>query len=794
MIALAMIVKSADDEATLLDRCLKSAQKHVDGIFINLNHKPGDTVSEKVLKVCQKYKATVLITEWEGNFAKARNVSFEMVPDTYDWILWLDTDDTLQHGIKLRKLLNTSKAQIADGIYLKYDYAHDEFGNVTVSHYVARVVKNNDAFVWKSSFNDEKYSVHETLGERRTTKSFSNEEVYVKHHASEDRRDESLVRNIELLEKMLKAHKSTPDPRILYYLATHYLDARRIEEAQELFEEYLKLSGWADERAYAYTYLGRIYKANGHTGEAKRCYLSALGENPKDPNPYVWLGELEYDNGLYDKAITWLEVGALKKLPTTSIVLRPMDSTFKAYMLLARAHANIGGKSMKYAKGWLGQAKKLRPQDPEVLRLEEVILGLIENQQKTLNIKVQLRALIDSRAKPAEIVDYLKSLPQDVQDNPLVLGARKKFSEPEKWGKKSIAIFCGAGPLGIWGPWSLKDGIGGSEEAVVRLSKKLKKIGWRVVVYATPGERAGIHEGIEWKQYWEFNPNDEFNVLVAWRCPWFFDKKYKAKKSYLWMHDVMPKDEFFKERLDNLDKVMLLSKYHRTCFPTIPEDKVMYSANGIDPEDFEALDGKFGRNPNRVIYMSSHVRGLDLLYTVWDDVKKARPEAKLDVYYGWGSYEAIHRDNPERMAWKDRMIAKAEALEGVTDHGKVGQDVIVEEIAKSGVWAYPCPFPEIYCITAVKAQAGGAVPVSSTFAALDEVVQYGVKIPMQAVDEKNAAYGNWNDEELEAFKVALIDMLGDEKRQESIRKDMKKWARTQSWENVAKEWVKEFES
>jgi hypothetical protein len=50
------------------------------------------------------------------------------------------------------------------------------------------------------------------------------------------------------------------------------------------------------------------------------------------------------------------------------------------------------------------------------------------------------------------------------------------------------------------------------------------------------------------------------------------------------------------------------------------------------------------------------------------------------------------------MKWMDDMIAKAKELEGVTDHGKVSQDEITEEGFRSGIWAYPCPFPEIYCI------------------------------------------------------------------------------------------------
>ena len=51
----------------------------------------------------------------------------------------------------------------------------------------------------------------------------------------------------------------------------------------------------------------------------------------------------------------------------------------------------------------------------------------------------------------------------------------------------AVAIWCGRSVVGDWGPWSLQEtGIGGSEEAVVRLSRELVRVGWGVTVYATP--------------------------------------------------------------------------------------------------------------------------------------------------------------------------------------------------------------------------------------------------------------------------------------------------------------------
>jgi glycosyltransferase involved in cell wall biosynthesis len=256
----------------------------------------------------------------------------------------------------------------------------------------------------------------------------------------------------------------------------------------------------------------------------------------------------------------------------------------------------------------------------------------------------------------------------------------------------------------------------------------------------------------------------------------------------------MDKEEFTNERLANLDKVIVLSKYHKSLFPMLPPEKVFLSANGITPKDFETDDGRYQRDPHRIIYMSSHIRGLALLYDIWPDVKKEVPDATLDIYYGWESYVSMNHNNPGNqpggMGWMRMMQKWASELDGVTDHGKIGQQEIVQEIFKSGVWGYPCPFPEIYSITAVKAQAGGAIPVSSDFAALNETVQFGEKIHMAQKDE-DTPVGSWDKKEVETYKKTLIRALKDSEIYD--RQKMMKWARSQSWQAVATAWSKEMQ-
>ena len=467
----------------------------------------------------------------------------------------------------------------------------------------------------------------------------------------------------------------------------------------------------------------------------------------------------------------------------TTLERNPMSYTLRTHLLLVDAYMGLGGKFIDEAVKQGEKALKYT-KDKEIRKYVRVIKKVAEDKKLLEHFALVARALKKNKQED-ELKNLLESVPKQLDDNPLIVQMRNKFG-PFKWPEKSVVIFTGDTIIESWGPWSLKEGIGGSEEAVIRLSKHLTDLGYKVVVYGKPSEKAGLYDGVMYRNFWEVNLEDKFDIFVGWRNPAVFDRKIDARKSYLWLHDVMEKGEFTKERLDNLTKVIVLTNYHRSLFPMIPEDKILLSANGIDTDGLEGYDNT-KRNPHKVIYASSHVRGLAYLYRIWPDVKKAVPEATLDVYYGRESYDAVHKGNPERIQWMDDMIQQAKDLPGVTDHGKVSQDKIIEETFKSGIWAYPCPWPEIFCISAIKAQAAGAVPVTTDYAALEETVQFGYKHHL------DNSVTEFPPEELEVYKQNLIQLLQHPEEQEKIRPEMMKWARNITWRAVADGWHEDFE-
>lgn len=801
-IACAMIVKGVAEEAPLLANALASLNGYVDDFYISLNAPKGEKISKKVRLVAEQYTnpANVFTSEWRGDFAGARNEIFNKVPKKYDWIMWIDADDTVDNPEKIREIVAICSKQV-QGIFLKYDYAHDEFGNVTVSHWVCRIVRNNGTFAWKSSFDDEQVTVHETLCEVRTVSKVMNDEVRIVHRSNSERMDASLQRNLGLLEGMYERQmqKGNIDPRVLYYLGTHCYDARMYGRAKQLFQDYMQLSGWAEERSDALVYLGDIYQLEGKIGQAKHAYLLATGENPNNQRAYINLGELEYIDKRFQQSIDWLDKALECKKPKTTVVLFPMESTFKAYMLLAQSHVNLGGKSLNDAYKYVQKALQLRPLDIDAQNARDLIEKLIQVRDGT-RAAMRLVSSLDKEGQNENVLKLLDLLPTDLQDSPAVLTARHKYTKPEKWPKKSIAIYVGPGPLGTWGPENIDKGISGSEEAVIQLSRLLGEMGWHVTIFATPKESRTddwrpfgsldqkLYGGEDhfpplWKHYWEFNPKDEYDVLIGWRSPWFFDGEFKARKTYLWLHDMIDKPELTEERLSKIHKVIFVSQWHADQYAdVVPEDKIFVSGNGIDPKQFEKYDD-IERDPYKCIYTSAHERGLKILYDIWPEVKKAVPQATLDVYYGWDGYDAINRDNPERMQWKAELVKQEKKLKelGVIDHGRVGHDEIAKAMSSAGVFAYPCIFPEVYCISLIKAQAAGCYPVTSDFAVLDEYNRYGMRVPL---DTKK--YEEFREQYAAMLIVALTDHVALTKGEvEKVRKGF-------SWQKTAEGWDKEM--
>ena len=230
----------------------------------------------------------------------------------------------------------------------------------------------------------------------------------------------------------------------------------------------------------------------------------------------------------------------------------------------------------------------------------------------------------------------------------------------------------------------------------------------------------------------------------------------------------------------------MLSKFHTSLLPDwIPDHKIMLTSNGINLEDFN-LTGII-RNPKRLIYISDYTRGIEHLLTQWDVVLNEVPDAELHLFYGWQGTDALinspYIQKFPQLPDKKQQLLQLFQQKGVYEHGRIGHKALAEELFKSGIWVYPCHTAvETFCISAWKAQAAGCVPVVTTYAGLDETVKSGIRIPGPA----------GNDTTNQTFVTAVIDLLKNPEKQESLRQEALSFKSSFGWDTVARQWEKDW--
>lgn len=752
MISLAMIVSNKD--AKQAENTIKSVEKYVDEVCITIADKEHKT------KDILGYKTSFF--KWEDDFSKARTFNFKQCKG--NWILWLDSDDILTGGENLKELVILAEEKNVSAFGFLYKYGFDKNGNCIDEHWKTQLLKNDGHFEWKGA-------IHEDPMQKTAVNWVKTEDCIRVHTTSEERTVESFERNLRILEAQATKEEGK-EPRTLFYLGRTYVASNQWQKAIDVLQEYLTLSGWDEERYEANLLIGQCFLNNNQISDAITWYNNAILEKEVYPDAFIYKGMAFLKQEKFKEAISNFETAVIKKRPDANTYYNPMLYSKQLTGAMAVAYMHVGefDKAVKYAT-YSYDADSNDENSIEILKLTRHIKDKIE----TAKLYKKLSDKLEERGQKEKIPTLLSSVPLDLLDNPYIVGLRGKFMKPRKWKEKTMAVFCGDSAE-VWTPESVNgSGVGGSETAVIEITKRLAKKGWKITVYnkSNVNPEGEIFDGVTYKNYWDFNFQDEFNVLWVWRLPEVFDYPITAKYSLLDLHDVMNPLDFTDERLSKIDKIFVKTKYHRGLMPDIPDDKFEIIGNGIDVENF---DKEVEKEPYRFIYSSTPNRGLDIILDkIWDKIREAIPDAELHVYYGWNTFYEIEKNNPERMAWMEKMKMLMDKP-GVINHGRVGQKELHNDMLKSSYWLYPTYFPEIHCITACEMQMAGVIPITSGYAALEETQIGGIKLDGDVYDPK------WQDEFVD--KVIKQIKKDDWKEREVLKLE----ARQFSWGIVAREW------
>lgn len=603
-IILTAIIKG-DSEYERVEEMLSSFMPYMSGLVVAITGL-GEK-KQKIKGLVKKYKGHVIITdpsthpqlyskddrgEFFSNFAEARNITFKYADENLeaDWYSWADADDVLVGGEKLKEIGEKAISLKIDRVFFTYWYAlkiradktFDE-SCVMIEHDRERLIRPK-VFHWVSR-------IHEvTVPKDQNYKSVDapyrydpkeNQFTVWAHLTEEKRALSAMDRNIRILEMQAK-EQDHKDPRTLFYLAKTYYDLNTKEKdelALFMLQEYLKLSGWPQERANALEYVSNIMSRRGRHKDAVEALHAAIREHPDRHMFYLLLAREYAEIGLTEQSDFWLEVAIRMDPPQSQTTIgNPLEIKFMAASL--KANQAIRQVKLEEAIKWMkvrneiGQLKD----DPALKGLEKA---------KELNDAgiwaFNFAKWLKKRGYTQNIRDLLKALPTELGREPFAAYIAQEVAEPKVWPKKSIAYIAswGAQHFEKWSPKNLETGIGGSETAVIELCKRWAKKGYDVTVYGDPREDAGDYEGVHYRPYYEINWNDTFDTVIYWRTPNALDRKIKANKVLYDAHDVESNLNWTPERIERVDRVFFKSKFHRSMCPNIPDSKVAVISNGL---------------------------------------------------------------------------------------------------------------------------------------------------------------------------------------------------------------------
>lgn len=775
-IALAMIVKESDEEANLLDRCLKNVSPHVDGIFVAVTYKSGFTrESEMMNAVLKKHKANVAYFPWENNFSEARNFSFKMVNYNqavkYDYILWCDADDQFRGLEKLRSTIEENPT--VDAFAFWYLYEFDDEKMPTVVHKKTQVVRNDGCAEWKGA-------LHEDLCETRMIEHKLITGIDRMHFPAENHQAEVAKRNIEISAN--EAQLKPDDPRVYFNLGNSYLGDAQYEKAKECLTKFMSLSNSNEEKYIAIMRLAAIEDKLGNKDKAIQQMQLAIGMQPNYSDAYLKLGELYFSYDEMDNAEHYLLTGIIKKPPYNEvIVFNPRDYDYNPMSLLAKVYfrKNRPDLALPMLRGCL-----------QIYPNNKRLKGYVKEMEKeTTRIEkvVKIVQKLDGITDIAEIKLALTKVPKDLRSHPAICAIRNKFFIKTQSSGKDISYYCGMTSHEWNAEMAKTKGIGGSEEAVVNLSKQWAKQGYNVTVYNSCGVEQMVSDGVTYKPFWEFNIKDKTDILVVWRHPKMLDYDLNAGKVFVDLHDVLPKGEFNEKRLQKIDKVLVKTEFHKSLFPNIPDNKFAVIPNGMD---FELFNQKIKKDRYLLVNTSSPDRSMDVLPELFKRVKKQVPKARLKWAYGWDIFDNSYSDDSHMMEWRNK-IQKDMDDAGIETVGRLSQKECAKLYLEGNILAYPTEFAEIDCITVKKAQACGCIPITTDFGALKESVKFGIKVHSPKTKDNWARNAKWSygieDKSVQdEWILAVVNKL---KEPLTARDSMKEWAEKFNWNLIAKRWI-----
>lgn len=328
--------------------------------------------------------------------------------------------------------------------------------------------------------------------------------------------------------------------------------------------------------------------------------------------------------------------------------------------------------------------------------------------------------------------------------------------------------------------------LGGTETGVIYLAQELHKLGHQVTVlskHENPPLSSPLYLPISAVP--QLGAYDVFISIRDWKALFL---PLKAKYRFLWTGDAFDQPSSIgigdKRIAERIDLLLCVSQWHldTLCEKSgFPRKKARVLRNGIS---WPLFQGQENRLRKRLLYSSTPYRGLVHLLSLFPKILERHPDAELHIFSGYDVYAGIEQYADKVMQEFKAMLQRFQRFPNVYIRGNLLQRDLAREFMRASVLAYPNTFAETSCISAMEAQAGGCVVVSTKRAALVETVaDAGILIegaPGQAAYDA-------------AFVAAVDQLLSDDNLFQNLSQKGKARAEKEfGWNDVADKFCKEI--
>lgn len=312
-----------------------------------------------------------------------------------------------------------------------------------------------------------------------------------------------------------------------------------------------------------------------------------------------------------------------------------------------------------------------------------------------------------------------------------------------------------------------KHGLGGSESAVILLSKELAKVGIDVTVINNCKDSShsapGVYDNVRYIDNSDAQSHtDIYDAVIVSRSiyPFLENSQYPfiptAEKRILWLHDTFIQGDEGVEELvlrGVIHHIFTLSDFHTNYILNcdhgykrnfeVLKKYIFQTRNGAVQYLPEVDLSKKDRN--HFVYNASATKGMiPLIEHIWPEIKKHIPAARLTIIGGYYRFrEGAEPDQQEALV-NDLKTREDLANLGITFTGVIKQREIADILANANMMLFPCAFPETFGISSLESLLYKTPLVTTRFGALGETAVEKSCYLIDYAIEPNSLFPNIN--------------------------------------------------